>query len=129
MIDVWEVAFVWSWPIKDKGHIFQFEQVLYHKLNRKSPLMNGSVPLKPGRLAFPEPESQKIQVLPDEEIKSRQRPEHRLPRQIAQFNQLMDYILMVKDAPHLRGALQVHFERLAKYYKAFASTTADQEAE
>ncbi len=78
--------------------------------------------------ASPSPD-QYIDPTPNEEIKSRQRPEHRLPQQIAQFNQLMDYILMVKDAPHLRGALQVHFERLANYYKAFTSTIADPEAE
>jgi hypothetical protein len=127
MIDVWEVAFVWSWPINGKEQIDQLERVLYHRFNPNSRLMNGSVPAKLSRLPFAEPERQRVQILPDDEIASRKRPEHRLPRQIGQFNQLMDYILMVKDAAHLRKALQAHFERLSKYYLAFTTTQADTE--
>lgn len=128
MIDVWEVAYVWAWPLEDKAQITLLEHVLYHRFHRKSRLMNGSVPPNPGRLAFPEPQRSRVQILPDAEIASRVRPEHRLPRQIAQFNQLMDYILIVKDAEHLREALQAHFERLSRYYKAFTETTADSDA-
>jgi hypothetical protein len=91
--------------------------------------MNGSVPPKLARLPFPEPQRCRVQILPDKEIESRKRPEHRLPRQISQFNQLMDYILMVKDAAHLRGALQAHFERLTKYYHAFTAKTAEPDIE
>jgi hypothetical protein len=129
MVDVWEVAYVWSWPLRDRGKIGQLEQHLYHKFNRASRLMNGSVPLDLRKLPFPEPTSVKVQILPPEEIDSRRRPEHRLPRQIAQFNQLMDYILMVKDAAHLREALKAHFERLTKYYGAFTATQTDKDAD
>jgi hypothetical protein len=124
MIDVWEVAFVWSWPLKGKLQISELERFLYHRFNSSSRLMNGSIPALLRDLPFPEPELQKIQVLPDEEIASRKRPEHRLPRQIAQFNQLMDYILIVKDESHLRQALKAHFERLTKYYQEFSSVPA-----
>ncbi len=129
MVDVWEVAFVWSWPLKDNAQISQLEQSLYHRLSRKNRLMNGSVPPKISKLGFSEPECIKVQVLPDEEIASRIRPEHRLPRQIAQFNQLMDYILIVKDAAHLREALEAHFERLTNYYRAFTATQSDPDAD
>lgn len=129
MVDVWEVAFVRAWPITGKPQIDQLEQVLYHRFNPQKRLMNGSVPPKPVKSGFSEPRCHQVQVLPDEEIESRKRPEHRLPRQIAQFNQLMDYILIVKDAQHLRGALQAHFERLCAYYQAFTQSQADPDAE
>jgi hypothetical protein len=125
MIDIWEVAFVWSWPIEGKLQIDQLEQVLYYRFNAKSRLMNGTIPPRRAKLPFPEPERQSVQVLPDEEIRTRRRPEHRLPRQIEHFNQLMDYILMVKDAQHLRYALQAHFERLQKYYSEFTKTATE----
>jgi excinuclease UvrABC nuclease subunit len=38
MLDVWEVAFVWAWPIEDKLQIDHLEQYLYHRFNRKSKL-------------------------------------------------------------------------------------------
>ena len=129
MLDVWEVAHVWAWPLREKSKIDHLEHFLYHRFNPKSKLMNGSIPPKPGKLPFSEPQCHKVQILPDEEIASRLRPEHRLPRQIAQFNQLMDYILMVKDAEHLRAALQAHFERLVTYYRDFTKGKPDPEAE
>lgn len=128
-LDVWEVAFVRSWPLTGKARIAQLEAFLYHRFNAQCRLMNGKIPPATVRLTFQEPEFSSVQILPDDEIVSRKRPEHRLPRQIAQFNQLMDYILMVKDAPHLREALQAHFERLTKYYHAFTGTATGTESE
>lgn len=128
-IDVWEVAHVWGWPVDEIGEINELEAMLYHQFDRESRLMNGTIPAKPRNRRFREPDCVKIQILPNDEIASRKRPEHRLPRQIAQFNQLMDYILIVKDVDHLRSSLQAHFERLSKYYAEFTSTSTGSESE
>jgi hypothetical protein len=126
-IDVWEVAFVWSWPVQGAQQINQLERLFYHRFNDLSRLMNGSVPPRLPTLALAEPERQIVKILPDEEIAERKRPEHRLLRQIAHFNQLMDYILIVKDEPHVRQAMQAHFERLTKYYEEFGRNPTEAE--
>lgn len=118
MIDVWEVAFVWSWPIEEQL-IGPLEAFLYHQFDKRKRLMNGSVPPNPGKLKFKVPPVQRAQVMEDDEINARQRPSLRLPRQIWQFNQLVDYILIVQDKAHLRQALKAHYERLTAYYEAF----------
>jgi hypothetical protein len=41
----------------------------------------------------------------------------------------MDYILMVKDAEHLRAALEAHYERLCRYYHDFTKKKPDPEAD
>src|SRR5579863_2975841 len=67
-IDVWEIAFVWAYPCKDKIACKELEERLYHYWNPKSALMNGTIPAKPqSKAAIPEP-SQKVQVMSDDEI-------------------------------------------------------------
>lgn len=46
-IDVWEIAYVWAWPI-DLQHITALEAHLFHEFDAQSPLMNGAVPADPG---------------------------------------------------------------------------------
>ena len=46
-------------------------------------------------------------------------PAQRLPRQIQQYNLLVDYILTVKDATHLKRSLEAHFQRLVKFHQTF----------
>jgi len=55
----------------------------------------------------------------DAEIQTRQDPRLRFPRQIQHFGALVDYILNTQDKPHLRRALQVYFDRLEAYHRAF----------
>ena len=66
-----------------------------------------------------EPERQKIQVIEEGERQRRLRPDQRLERQIRQYGILVDYIQTVKSAPHLKRALDAHFERLVRYHKTF----------
>jgi len=124
-VDVWEVAFVWAWPMSDRQKIGPLEDHLFHEFNNQSPLVNGAIPDNPAALDFPVPEKVRVQVMDDGEIQVRQDPALRFPRQIQHFGSLVDYILNTQDKPHLRRALQVYFDRLAKYHNAF---TKDGEA-
>ncbi len=117
-IDVWEVAFVWAWPMDDIATINTVEAMLFHQFDGGSRLMNGTVPAPPnGNAAIPD--KIHLQVLPDEEIERRREPRYRFPRQAQQVASLLDYILETYDKKHLRRSLHAHFERLQRYYETF----------
>jgi hypothetical protein len=118
-IDVWEIAYVWAWPVADREQMNPLERSLFSRFNSASPLVNGRVLARSGRLRFPEPERARVQVMPDDLIMARRDPTLRFPRQIWHFNQLVDYILNTQDKPHLRRALQVYYDRLTRYYRTF----------
>ena len=117
-IDVWEIAYVWSWST-DLANIAALEAHLFHEFNAQSPLMNGTVPAHPGAIGFAMPEKHRVQVLGDDEIELRRRPEHRLPRQAQHYERLLDHILQVKDNVQLRRSLAAHFARLSRYHEQF----------
>jgi hypothetical protein len=81
-------------------------------------LMNGKTMSAPMRLVSV-PEKQVVQVIEEDERINRQNPALRLPQQIMQYNLLVDYILNVKDAEHLKRSLDAHFERLVSYHQTF----------
>lgn len=118
-VDVWEIAFVWAWPVADTVQIGPLEAHLFHEFNGRAPLVNGTIPPAPGALGFSVPERVRVQVMEDREIVARKDPSLRFPRQIQHFGSLVDYILITQDKPHLRRALQVYFDRLSRYYTAF----------
>ena len=126
-IDVWEIAFVWAWPVQEKVHLNELEACLFHRFNDKKTLMNGSVPQRITTLGFPEPEMQRVQIMEDEDIDTRQDPALRLPRQIEHVGRLVDHILNVKDSSQLRLSLVAHFERLIGYYEKFLDITTSKE--
>ncbi len=141
-LDVWEIAFVWAWPVAEKRiidktrrkkiapadelHIQRIESALYHRFDIKSRLMNGTIV---PQLAKREASSLKldapvrVQVMSDDEIEKRRDPALRLPRQAEHFRNLLDHMLNVKNAPELRRALKVHFSRLQKYCLDFLAAT------
>jgi hypothetical protein len=43
-IDVWEIAWVWTYPIEARADIGVIEDALFHDFHPKSALMNGKVP-------------------------------------------------------------------------------------
>lgn len=117
-IDVWEIAYVWAWPVADRAEIEPLEAALFQKFDAEKPLMNGKVlPLPQGEIIAPK--KQVVQVIDEAERQRRLRPERRLERQIRQYGILVDYIQNVKSAPHLKRALDAHFERLVSYHKTF----------
>jgi len=118
-IDVWEIAFVWAWPVQEKIHLNTLEAFLFHRFNDNKTLMNGSKPQIIEALDFTEPEKQCVQIMEDDEIHTRRDPALRLPRQIEHVGRLVDHILNVKDSAQLRTSLVAHFERLKNYYETF----------
>lgn len=117
-IDVWEIAFVWAWRIEDVSLIPAVEGYLFQTYDAEKPLMNGKTL---SHLAdAPEiPDKTVVQVIEERERVSRLEPSVRLPRQISQYLRLVDYILTVKDAPHLKRSLSAHIARLTDYHEKF----------
>ncbi len=116
-IDVWEIAFVLAFPITNLQDINPIENRLYHHFNKKSKLMNGTVPPVPPKAPIPRP-SVKVQVMSDKEIAERKNPEQRLPRQANHYAQIVGHFLAVKNSTQIAGAMDAHFERLKKYHSS-----------
>ena len=122
-VDVWEIAYVWAYPIVGTACITSLEHKLYHQFNTKTTLMNGQVPKLPKGMKQPatsssyvEP-SQVIQVMETEEIAEKRDPTFRLPRQAEHYSQIVGHFLAVKNSEEIAGAIQAHFERLHKYHR------------
>jgi hypothetical protein len=55
-VDVWEIAWVWAFPVSKKEDITAMEDALFHEFHLKSALMNGKVPKPPDhRVQVPQP--------------------------------------------------------------------------
>jgi len=115
-IDVWEIAWVWTYPVADKAEIGPLEAALYHSFHGKSALMNGKVPKQASAGGtVPEP-TQVIQVMSDDEIREKKDPALRLPRQAQHYSQIVSHFLAVKNSQEIAGAMQAHFARLSRYH-------------
>jgi len=116
-IDVWEIAWVWAYPVEDRAEIDEVEVALFHAFHPKSALMNGKTP-RPAVRGRPPPEpAQKVQVMTDAEIREKLDPALRLPRQAEHYSQIVGHFLAVKNSREIAGAIQAHFERLQKYHR------------
>jgi hypothetical protein len=114
---VWEIAWVWTYPLASKEQIGLTEALIYHQFNPQSQLMNGTVPTRPDSLSgMPEP-AQKVQVMSDAEIVEKRDPSQRLPRQAAHYAQIVGHFLAVKDSDQIARAMAAHFQRLARYHQ------------
>jgi hypothetical protein len=127
-IDVWEIAWVWAYPISgDSAAITALENALFHKFHKTSPLMNGKVPPVPvASYKIPLP-SQKVQVMRTEEIEEKRDPAVRLPRQAEHYSALVGHFLAVKNSKEIASAMQAHFSRLAKYHGMMLGIATDEE--
>ena len=115
-IDVWEIAYIWAYPTKNRDEIPHLEATLFHEFDSRSQLMNGSIPkLNEQADSVPEPE-QIVQVISDEDLQERLSPELRLPRQAQHYARLVDHFLVVKQSEQIARSMQAHFERLQKYH-------------
>jgi hypothetical protein len=114
-IDVWEIAYVLAYPIANVQDITPTENRLYHHFNKKSKLMNGTVPPIPPKAPIPKA-AVKVQVMSDKEIAERKTPEQRLPRQASHYAQIVGHFLAVKNSTQIAGAMDAHFQRLSKYH-------------
>ncbi|XOY57533.1 MAG: GIY-YIG nuclease family protein [Rhodobacterales bacterium] len=56
-VDVWEIAWVWAYPVANVADIGPLEDALFHCFHPKSALMNGKVPPRPATaIQIPDPE-------------------------------------------------------------------------
>ncbi|ODJ92061.1 excinuclease ABC subunit C [Pseudomonas viridiflava] len=115
-IDVWEIAYVWAYPVPYPDAINALEAQLFHFFNAQSPLMNGTVPPNDNYGSAPQP-TQIVQVMPEAEIHKRRDPTQRLPRQADHYAQLVDHFLTVKNSVQIARAMDAHFGRLQKYHR------------
>lgn len=121
LIDVWEIAFVWVWPVNDDLQRKLLEHELFNEFNDASPLANGKVLTKPKSIHSGRPEKIRVQVMPDDVIRSRTDSSLRFPRQVHHFGELIDYIVNTQDKRHLRRALELYYNRLSRYYRSFVA--------
>lgn len=115
-IDVWEIAYVWAYPVAHADAINTLEAQLFHLFNTQSPLMNGTVPPRANYGVAPEA-TQVIQVMPQDEIYKRRDPNQRLPRQADHYAHLVDHFLTVKNSAQIARAMDAHFGRLQNYHR------------
>jgi len=128
-IDVWEIAFVWEYPVMDKAEMNQLEATLFHHFNPRSRLMNGTIPSQLGSAAYiPEP-SRIVQVMSDEEIAEKKTIDLRLPRQADHYAQIVGHFLVVKNSNQIAAAMDAHFSRLSKYHSVMLGLGSDEESE
>lgn len=120
-IDVWEIAWVLTWPVETRDEINALEARLFHWFDRLSPLMNGTVPRAPSELVQPWPPLQKIQIVSDEQIERRRDPIQRLPRQIEHYSQIVGHFLVVKDSKQIQRSMRARFRRLSLYHQSLMS--------
>jgi hypothetical protein len=128
-IDVWEIAFVWTYPVDKPDDISTIEAALFHHYDKKSALMNGQLPAEPAKaFKLPAP-TQKIQVMSDAEIAEKRDPALRLPRQAEHYSQIVGHFLAVKNSKEIARAIQAHFVRLERYHKSLLGLAEDVEGD
>ncbi|MGD9737761.1 MAG: GIY-YIG nuclease family protein [Bauldia sp.] len=128
-VDVWEIAWVWAYPVANSVQIGPLEDALFHQFHPRSALMNGKVPLKPAAaFAIPEP-TQRIQVMTDGEIAEKRDPALRLPRQAEHYSQIVGHFLAVKNSREIAGAIQAHFQRLERYHRRLLGLATEVEGD
>lgn len=128
-IDVWEIAYVWAYPVTDGSNIGSLEDALFHEFHLKSALMNGKVPKKPPILfSLPKP-AQIVQVMSEAEIIEKLDPALRLPRQAEHYTQIVGHFLAVKNSREIAGAIQAHFDRLRTYHNKLLGLATDIEGD
>lgn len=128
-VDVWEIAWVWTYPVSNQAEIGPLEAALFHHFDKQSPLMNGKVPKVPtAKIKIPNP-NQTVQVMSDSEIAEKRESSLRLPRQIEHYSQIVGHFLAVKNSKEIARAMQAHFARLEKYHRDLLKLAADVEEE
>jgi hypothetical protein len=128
-VDIWEIAYVWTFPVAKRADIGPLEDAIFHKYHPKSALMNGKMPAKPAKgTVIPKP-AQRVQVIADEEIAEKKDPALRLPRQSEHYSQIVGHFLAVKNSKEIAGAIQAHFERLQKYHNSLLGLAVEVEGD
>ena len=124
-IDVWEIAWVWAYPVDDRKEIGPLEAALFHRFDKQSALMNGTLPKRPEKMVkVPKPD-QIVQVMSNLEIAEKQVAALRLPRQAEHYSQIVGHFLAVKNSKEIARAIKAHFVRLEKYHRRLLNLATD----
>jgi hypothetical protein len=124
-IDIWEIAWVWAYPVEGRAEIDEVEVALFHHFHARSPLMNGKAPRRPLHGRPPPEPAQKVQVMADAEIAEKRDPALRLPRQAEHYSQIVGHFLAVKNSREIAGAIDAHFRRLERYHRGLLSRAVE----
>ncbi len=128
-VDVWEIAWVWAFPVADRGDIDALEARLFAYHNARSALMQSAkfraVPASDEALLEP---FQIVQVMAPQEIEEKRQGALRLPRQAEHYSQIVGHFIAVKNSAEVARAMHAHFERLARYHRGLLGA-ADPQAE
>jgi len=127
-VDVWEIAWVWAFPVAEREEIGTLEDALFHHYHAGSPLMNGKVPRPGPRIDVPAPE-QIVQVMSDQEIAEKCDPALRLPRQAEHYSAIVGHFLAVKNSREIALAMQAHFARLERYHRRLLNLAVEVEGD
>jgi len=128
-IDIWEIAWVWAYPVAERAEIGPLEEALFHEFHGKSALMNGKEPSRPIEgFEVPAPD-QRVQVMSDAEILEKRDPALRLPRQAEHYSQIVGHFLAVKNSKEIAQAIQAHFKRLERYHGALLGLATEVEGD
>jgi hypothetical protein len=128
-VDVWEIAWVWAYPVPNRAAIDPLENALFHQFHSKSALMNGKVPKQQTSMVeAPEP-FQRVQVMADAEILEKRDPALRLPRQAEHYSQIVGHFLAVKNSKEIAVSIQAHFQRLQKYHRELLNLATEVEGD
>lgn len=124
-IDVWEIAFVWAYPVSNAFEIKPLEAALFHHFNKLSVLMNGTIP-SASSIQIPKP-AQVVQVMHETEIADKKALDQRLARQAAHYAQIVGHFLAVKNSTQVGRAMDAHFKRLARYHSIMLGLEVEEE--
>lgn len=127
-VDVWEIAWVWAYPVAQRIDIGPLEDALFHHHHARSPLMNGKVPPIGAAIDVPAPD-QIVQVMPDSEIAEKRDPALRLPRQAEHYSAIVGHFLAVKNSREIALAMQAHFARLERYHRRLLNLAVEVEGD
>jgi hypothetical protein len=128
-VDVWEIAWVWAYPVAERVEIEALESALFHDFHPRLALMNGKTPRLAQAMAPPPEPAQRVQVMADAEILEKKDWALRLPRQAEHYSQIVGHFLAVKNSREIAGAIHAHFERLSRYHRRLLKSAIDIEGD
>ena len=115
-VDVWEIAFVWAFPVSSKQQLGPLEATLYSIHHPQSRLMNGTVPKEEVKTSLKIEPEEVVQVMPEAERLEKLELDQRLPRQAKQYADIVGHFLAVKNSDQISLSMDAHFERLSRYH-------------
>lgn len=126
-LNLWEIAYVWSWPMDDRNmddHI-RLEKILRYQYGCSGNLVNCDAPKAPLLLDFQLPSLNRVQLYPDVEIEHRRHFRRRFVHGAFYFARLTRFVLRHRHTDELYPSCEVHFNRLVSHFERFRELFRD----